>query len=70
MSVIRQDIEILPANEPKLNKGLHKQIVINSRGEAYHKQNRIIGWKVYETIGVAVVNPRGISKSNKLTVIE
>jgi len=38
---IRQDIEVLPADEPKQLK---------------------LGWVVNEIIGIAVVNPRGVSK--------
>lgn len=38
---IRQDIEVLPADEPKQLK---------------------LGWVVNEIVGIAVVNPRGVSK--------
>ncbi len=41
---IRQDIEVLPADEPKQLK---------------------LGWVVSEQIGIAIVNPRGVSKGNK-----
>lgn len=45
---IRQDIEVLPADEPKQLK---------------------LGWVVSEQIGIAIVNPRGVSKGNKSVVI-
>lgn len=45
---VRQDIEVLPADEPKQLK---------------------LGWVVSEIIGIGIVNPRGVSKGNKSTVI-
>ncbi len=45
---IRQDIEVLPADEPKQLK---------------------LGWVVSEEIGIAIVNPRGVSKGNKSVII-
>jgi len=45
---IRQDIEVLPADEPKQLK---------------------LGWVVSEQIGIAIVNPRGVSKGNKSVTI-
>jgi hypothetical protein len=45
---IRQDIEVLPADEPKQLK---------------------LGWVVSEIIGLAIVNPRGVSCGRKSVVI-
>ena len=45
---IRQDIEVLPADEPRQLK---------------------LGWVVSEQIGIAIVNPRGVSKGNKSVLI-
>ena len=45
---VRQDIEVLPADEPKQLK---------------------LGWVVSEQIGIAIVNPRGVAKGNKSTII-
>jgi hypothetical protein len=45
---IRQDIEVLPADEPKQLK---------------------LGWVISEQIGIAIVNPRGVSKGNKSVII-
>ena len=45
---IRQDIEVLPADEPKQLK---------------------LGWVVSEIIGLAIVNPRGVSAGRKSVVI-
>ncbi len=45
---VRQDIEVLPADEPKLLK---------------------LGWVVSEIIGLAIVNPRGVSCGRKSVVI-
>jgi hypothetical protein len=45
---IRQDIEVLPADEPKQLK---------------------LGWVVSEEIGIAIVNPRGVSAGRKSVTI-
>lgn len=45
---VRQDIEVLPADEPKQLK---------------------LGWVVSEQIGIAIVNPRGVAKGNKSTIV-
>ena len=45
---IRQDIEVLPADEPKQLK---------------------LGWVVSEEVGIAIVNPRGVSKGTKSTSV-
>jgi hypothetical protein len=45
---IRQDIEVLPADEPKQLK---------------------LGWVVSEEIGIGIVNPRGMAKGTKSTVV-
>jgi hypothetical protein len=45
---IRQDIEVLPADEPKQLK---------------------LGWVVSEEIGIGIVNPRGVAKGTKSTVV-
>jgi len=45
---IRQDIEVLPADEPKPLK---------------------LGWVVSEEVGIAIVNPRGVSKGTKSTSV-
>lgn len=45
---VRQDIEVLPADEPKQLK---------------------LGWVVSEQIGLAIVNPRGVAKGNKSTIV-
>lgn len=45
---VRQDIEVLPADEPKQLK---------------------LGWVVSEIIGIAIVNPRGVARGNKSTIV-
>ena len=45
---IRQDIEVLPADEPKQLK---------------------LGWVVSEEIGIGIVNPRGVAKGTKSTLV-
>jgi hypothetical protein len=45
---VRQDIEVLPADEPKQLK---------------------LGWVVSEIIGIGIVNPRGVSKGSKSTLV-
>lgn len=45
---VRQDIEVLPADEPRQLK---------------------LGWVVSEIIGLGIVNPRGVAKGTKSTVL-
>ena len=45
---VRQDIEVLPADEPKQLK---------------------LGWVVSEIIGIGIVNPRGVAKGDKSTLV-
>ena len=45
---IRQDIQVLPADEPKQLK---------------------LGWVVAEEIGIGLVNPRGVARGTKSTVV-
>ena len=45
---IRQDVEVLPADEPRQLK---------------------LGWVVNEIIGLVIVNPRGVAKGSKSTII-
>jgi hypothetical protein len=45
-------------------------VVITSRGKTRRKRVRLgLGWRVSETIGIPVVNPRALSKLTKNTVI-
>ena len=57
---IRQDIEILPADKPKTIK-FDSAVIVNSRGRM-SKRSRLIGWTVYEKIGIGVINTRALSK--------
>lgn len=58
---IRTEIEVLSADEPK-KIHVHSKIIINSKGRILVKKNRIIGWSVKETIGIGIINPKGINK--------
>jgi hypothetical protein len=67
---VRQDIEVLPGDEVT-KIGANDHIVITSKGVITDKPWRrfILGWKVKETIGRVVVNPRGVSKGRKSVII-
>jgi len=60
MIPIRQDIEILPADEPRSKS----PIIIDDKGEL--KQNKVTGWTVAENIGISIINPRALSKLTKV----
>lgn len=47
---VKQEINVLPSDDDI--------IVITSRDKI--KQNRVIGFNVKETIGIGVINPRGL----------
>lgn len=68
---VRQDIEILGPDKPEhSDDGFDDEIVITSNNETLiDKPSRLIGWTIRETIGLAIVNPRGIAKANKTTII-
>lgn len=53
---IRQEIEILPGDPPR---SPYNHIFISSKGKIY-KKKPLIGFRVFEKIGIAVVNPRGV----------
>lgn len=62
---IRQDIEVLPADKPK-TRPHSARVCLNQKGELEVKTFRIsIGFKVSEKIGIAVINPRGVSAGSK-----
>lgn len=64
------NITILPGdNLFPFHKKIHNQIIVNSRGKIYRKKHGIIGWTIRETVGMATLNPKGISKINKSTMI-
>lgn len=68
MIPIRHDIEVLPADElPK--KDEHDYLTISSKGK-FGRKRRTLGWTVTETIGTAVINPRGILKVSKSTIVK
>jgi hypothetical protein len=60
---IRTEIEVLPA-DPIPTRKLHSYIIINSSGKCQLRKPRglKLGWTVKEVIGIAVVNPRAVSK--------
>jgi len=68
---VRQDIEILPGDDLRINVNDH--IVITSKRVMTDKPLRgarlKLGWTVKEEIGVAVVNPRGVSAGRKSVLI-
>jgi len=61
---VRQDIEVLPA-DPVTN--WEDRIVRTPRNTIRDKN--IIGFRVRETIGIAVVNPRGVARGKKSVIV-
>jgi len=59
---IRQDIEILGPDIPRLTAFDHDEVVITSKKEIRRKST-ILGWTVTEAIGVSVINPKAIAKA-------
>lgn len=70
---IRQDIEVLPADEPKgTDVFVHDRIIITSKGKIEELPSFIpfrLGWTVKETIGIAVVNTSGVSAARKSIIV-
>lgn len=62
---IRQEIEVIEADVRSLNDDFKdNEIIINSNDEII-KRPRTLGWTMYETIGVGVINPKAISRVRK-----
>jgi hypothetical protein len=61
---MRNEIEVLPADADLAEES----VIIDSRDSRIHR-DRLLGWTITETIGIAVVNTRAISKLNKNVVI-
>ena len=57
---IRQDIEILPADKP-LKLKLDCMIMVDNRGKM-SKHSFKLGWRVFEKIGLGIINTRGLKK--------
>lgn len=70
---IRTEIEVLPADKPMMIElTIHERIVINSKGQIEElpaSRPFKLGWIVKETIGIAVVNARGVAQGRKSVVI-
>jgi hypothetical protein len=69
---IRQEIEVLPADEPKEIKiEMHGWIIVDDHDEMKIKTPGPIklGWIVHESIGIGVVNTRGVSAARKSVVV-
>lgn len=69
---IRQEIEVLSADEPKsIELSIHDRIVITSKGKIEELpviRPFTLGWSVKETIGIAVVNTRAVASARKSIV--
>lgn len=65
---IRQDIEVLPADNPKvIENAIHDRFIITSGRQIEELPASApfrLGWTVRETIGVAVVNTRAIARKS------
>lgn len=67
---IRMDIEVLPADEPPVIT-VHDHLIITSKGKLERAGRRLkLGWTVKETIGMAIVNPRGVARGSKSTIVK
>lgn len=61
---IRTEIEVLAADPPP---EIHDQVVITDNDEVFKKGP--LGFKVFERIGVAVINPRGVTAGRKSVIV-
>lgn len=65
---IKQEIEVLPADDFSVD--IHDQVIISSDNRTGRNPRQLVlGWKVTETIGVGVVNTRGVAAGKKSTVV-
>lgn len=62
---VRTEIEVLSADESK--NDIHDQVVITDSDEILKKGP--IGFRVFERIGVAVINPRGVTAGKKSVIV-
>lgn len=70
MEPIRQELIILPADPGMVHLSAHRHLVITSDGKLRIKKSTgKIGFTVKETIGIAIVNPRGVAKGKKSIII-
>lgn len=65
---VRTEIEVLPGDK-HIVIGLSKAIKVSCRGKML-KNSFTLGWTVYETMGIAVVNTGGLNKLTKTTVVK
>lgn len=66
---IRQEIEVLPA-DPVMSLKANEHLRISSNGKVYKKGKGLkLGFTVKESIGVAIVNPRGVAKGKKSVIV-
>jgi hypothetical protein len=63
---VRTEIEVLPADEVSFEDAV---IIDPSASRIRRSSGLNLGWTVQETIGVAVVNTRAISKLSKNVVV-
>jgi len=69
---IRTNIEVIPGDEHSIDVHIYDRIIITSKGqieELPRIKPFILGWTVRESIGMAVVNARGVSKARKSVII-
>lgn len=65
----KSEIEVLPADKPRRCYCNHR-IVLDSRGKIKKKPYEFkLGFTVRETIGVAVVNTRGVAAGKKSIIV-
>lgn len=67
---IRQELTILPADDPKGDghSKLHR-VIITARGKSMVRQPFRLGWTVSEKIGVGIINPRALKGLKKSVII-
>jgi hypothetical protein len=68
MLPVRTEIEVLPGDE---QAGPDEQVIVTSKGKVKTNPQRplVLGWTVRETISIAVVNTRGVSKGKKSVIV-
>ena len=65
---VRQEIEVLPADEPRLYPFSNNEVVITSKNKVTRKSRiKYLGFTIKETIGVGIINSKAILKLAKET---
>lgn len=66
---VRTEITVLPADEPKVQASFEEAVIIEPDNDEMGVPKKNIGFAVYEKVGIAIVNPRGLASAKKSVVI-